>query len=120
MQFGHNRTNIIYFFYLFSDFQHSAADLVFILDVSGSIGDKNFGEVHKLVTSIVEKLIIGPDAWQVAVICFDNSASIEIPLTDHKNQETLVTAIKEIKYTQGGTNTAEALKCLLHDGYKKA
>jgi len=72
------------------------------------------------VADIVRSLEIGPDEGQVAVIRFDSSASLIFGLTAHDNQADLFTVINNIGYTEGGTNTAEALSLLVSDGFSGA
>ena len=95
----------------------AAIDLVFLLDASGSIGSVNFRNTLNLVAEIVSGLEIGPDEGQVAVIRFGDTASLIFGLTAHDNQADLLTAINNIRYTGGQTNTAGALNLLLSDGF---
>jgi len=80
-------------------------------------GGADFRSILNLVAEIVSGLEIGPDEGQVAVIRFGNTASLMFGLTAHDNQADLLTAINNIRYTGGGTNTAEALNLLLSDGF---
>jgi len=98
----------------------AAIDLVFVLDASGSIGSSNFRNTLDLVADIVRSLEIGPDEGQVAVIRFDDSAALIFGLTAHDNQADLLTAIDNIQYTGGGTDTADALNLLVSDGFSGA
>jgi len=98
----------------------AAIDLVFLLDASGSIGSTDFRNILNLVAEIVSRLEIGPDEGQVAVICFGDTASLIFGLTAHDNQADLRTAINNIRYTGGQTNTAIALNLLASDGFSGA
>ena len=72
------------------------------------------------MADIVRSLEIGPDEGQVAVIRLDSSATLIFGLTAHDNQADLLTAIDNIQYTGGGTDTAEALNLLVSDGFSGA
>ena len=56
------------------------ADLVFILDSSGSVGRENFGKMLRFATSIVDDLNIGKNATHVAVVTFSSRAWMIFPL----------------------------------------
>jgi len=105
------------FLLLSPDCNLAAIDLVFVLDASGSIGSVDFRNILNLVADIVRSLEIGPDEGQVAVIRFASSASVIFGLTAHDNQADLLTAINNIPYTGGGTDTAEALNLLVSNGF---
>ena len=105
------------FLLLSPDCNLAAIDLVFVLDASGSIGSVDFRNILNLVADIVRSLEIGPDEGQVAVIRFASSASVIFGLTAHDNQGDLLTAINNIPYTGGGTDTAEALNLLVSNGF---
>jgi len=105
------------FLLLSPDCNLAAIDLVFVLDASGSIGSVDFQNILNLVADIVRSLEIGPDEGQVAVIRFASSASVIFGLTAHDNQADLLTAINNIPYTGGGTDTAEALNLLVSNGF---
>ena len=95
-------------------------DLVFVIDASGSVGPTNFDLIRDFITTIVMSLDIGPDASQVGVIRFASDASVIFNLDTHDNQADLLTAVSNIIYTGGGTNTAAALNLLLSDGFTGA
>ena len=86
--------------------------MVFVLDASGSIGSVHFESMKETVENIVSSLTIGEDKTRVAVMVFSSSASLIFNLNSYNESDTLVEAIKNIRYTGGGTNTALALKTL--------
>ena len=85
-------------------------DLVFVLDTSGSIGSENFTNAKKSIENIVSSLRIGPN--KVAVITFSTDVTLLFNLNTHRDNATLIKAIREIPYTGGLTNTAEAIRVL--------
>ncbi|CAC5385625.1 unnamed protein product [Mytilus coruscus] len=85
------------------------ADLVFVVDGSGSIGPANFVKLQTFLKDIVTKLNVGPNAVHVGVIKFSNYPSIEFPLDMHLSRQEVMKAIDNVNYIGGGTNTAEAI-----------
>ncbi|PAA60469.1 hypothetical protein BOX15_Mlig019589g1 [Macrostomum lignano] len=85
------------------------ADLLFILDASGSIGSSNFQLMKQVLIAVANKLTIGPAATQVAVITFSSRINEKIEFGQHSTLSSLTSAIKALSYTSGGTNTNLAL-----------
>ena len=87
-------------------------DLVFALDTSGSIGSDNFNNAKQSIENIVSSLQIGPNNTRVAVITYSTNVRLLFNLNTHRDNESLIQAIRRIPYTGGLTNTAEAIKVL--------
>lgn len=105
------------------------ADIVFVLDVSRSIGipenrfnetagDENFKKVTDFVSKVPEMLPIGLQNNLVGVILFAREAVVRFDVMKHKTRDELVTAVNKIVYSKlkepdhNGTNTPEALDLL--------
>ena len=102
---------------LFCDFFYAGcrvnSDILFILDVSGSIGSTNFDSVRNFAADFVSGLEIGPNDNQVGVITFSSSAQLVFGLDTYSSNSDLQQAIQNIAYTGGGTNIPAALCELL-------
>ena len=97
-----------------SNFIQDSVDVVFIIDSSGSIGSSNFQLIREFVASIATELIKNSPRSSVGVILFDRSAHIHFSLQTYNSLSTLLLAISQLPYNDGGsTNTAEALTLLL-------
>ncbi|CAE1226742.1 COL6A [Acanthosepion pharaonis] len=92
--------------------KNAVADVVFVLDTSGSVGIVNFRKVHQFVIGIINSWKIGRNKVRVAVISFSNYAFVNIYPNQFSNKYYLIRAIKKIKYRSGGTNTYNALRLL--------
>ena len=88
-------------------------DLVFVIDTSGSIGVSRFQLIREFVANIATGLIRSSQTSAVAVILFGSSAQIEFNLQTYTTLSALLSAINQLPYSSGGTNTAEALTLLL-------
>ena len=91
----------------------SAQDVVFVIDTSGSIGPSHFQLIREFTANITIEIIRNSPARAVAVILFNNSAHIEFNLHAYTNLNELLSAINQLPYSGGETNTAEALRLLL-------
>ena len=102
----------------------SKAEVVFVLDASGSVGSRNFKKVLETVKDIVQRLDIGDDGVRVGVLRYASKSgsnpqvSIELGTTNKKAE--LLTKIENIRYTGGLTYTANALQVTRADMFKNA
>ncbi len=93
-------------------------DLVFVLDSSGSVGERNFDLTKEFVASVVETFATGPDATQVGAIAFSGFANISFELDTFEDREGVLRGIEQIAYFdipgngQPSTYTADALVTL--------
>jgi collagen type VI alpha len=85
------------------------ADIVFVVDASGSVQASNFQITLQFLQSVVNSFTIGPNDVLVGVVKYDNNAYVEFPLNRHTNKAALLNAIKNIRYTSGGTATGKAI-----------
>ena len=87
-------------------------DLVFVLDESGSIGASRFDLIREFVANISSALDIGLQRSLVGVILFSSNTRLAFNVTQHTDEASLLTAIDNLPYSGGGTNTAAAIDFL--------
>ncbi|KAM4735979.1 collagen alpha-6(VI) chain isoform 2-T3 [Anableps anableps] len=85
------------------------ADIVFIIDESGSIGVPNFQLVRSFLYSIISGLEISPNRVRVGIVMYNNKPTAEVYLNTFKQKAELLNFIKILPYRGGGTNTGAAL-----------
>ncbi|XP_078616504.1 sushi, von Willebrand factor type A, EGF and pentraxin domain-containing protein 1-like isoform X4 [Branchiostoma floridae x Branchiostoma japonicum] len=93
-------------------YQDSRADIVFLLDNSGSVGRYNFEEVEiAFVENLLSQLTISPQASRVAVVSFDDVARTHIDYIKYpKNKCSFLRELKTVKYIGQWTNTEDAFR----------
>ena len=106
--------------FLYTDCSVSKIDIYFVLDESGSVGFSNYQLMKQFVYDTVNNFDIGPDDTQVGVISFSSSATARFYLNTYHDKAALLTAINNLPYSSGGTNTAAALDLLRQQGYTQA
>ena len=94
-------------------------DLVFMIDTSGSIRDDMldvdpFQLMLQFVKETVQQFPIGLQDSLVGVIVFSNDATLHFNVQAHTDIAALFTAIDNLPYIGGTTNTAAALELLLN------
>lgn len=82
---------------------------MFVLDTSGSITSGNFNSVRNFVLQYARGLDIGPNDNRIGVITFSSRATLIFGLDTYSNKNSLEQAIRNIRYTGGGTNIPDAL-----------
>ena len=86
---------------------------MFVIDSSGSIGSSNFQLIREFIANITTELIHNSPRSRVGVILFASSAYIKFDLRTYASLNALLTAINNLPYSRGGTDTDEALSLLL-------
>ncbi|KAK7474946.1 hypothetical protein BaRGS_00033833, partial [Batillaria attramentaria] len=79
------------------------ADLVFVLDASGSIGGSNFQTLKHFVQQLVGSFNIGESNVRVGVLRFDNYASPIFYLNTYYDADDIISAVGSIAYSGQGT-----------------
>ena len=92
---------------------NSVLDVVFVIDTSGSIGSSNFQLIREFTANITAELIHNSPRSAVGVILFASNAHLQFNLQIYTSLNSLLSAINQLPYSGGGTDTAEALTLLL-------
>ena len=87
--------------------------MVFVIDTSGSIGSSRFQLIREFTANIASELIRNSPRSAVGVILFSSNAHIQFTLQTYTSLSLLLSAINNLPYSSGGTDTAEALQLLL-------
>ncbi|XP_068094435.1 collagen alpha-1(XXI) chain-like [Hyperolius riggenbachi] len=85
-------------------------DLVFIVDGSWSVGYKDFDIAKNWLINITSSFNIGLAHTQVAVVQYSDTPRLEFQLGQHWTNQQLLTALKNIKYLGGNTQTGRSIK----------
>ena len=95
----------------------SGIDIYFVMDESGSVGSSNYQLMKQFVYDTVNAFDIGLDDTQVGVISYSSSATARFYLNNYHDKSTLLSAINNLPYNGGGTNTAGAIDLLRQSGF---
>ncbi|XP_014348118.1 collagen alpha-1(XXI) chain-like [Latimeria chalumnae] len=85
-------------------------DLLFIIDGSWSVGYEDFDTAKNWLINVTSGFDIGPSYTQAAVIQYSDAPRLEIPFGQYWTNQELISAIKNIKYLGGNTQTGRAIK----------
>lgn len=84
----------------FLDCASGVADVVFVVDDSTSVQKANFEGVLKFVATIVNNLVVGPDAVQVSFLSFSRTVRSQFDLNSYADTASVVQKIVSIRYAK--------------------
>ncbi|XP_043972363.1 collagen alpha-6(VI) chain isoform X1 [Gambusia affinis] len=90
--------------------QTDEADIFFLIDHSGSIYPSDFQDMKKFILEFISIFRIGPQHIRIGVVKYADFPELEFDLTTYSDQETLKTAVEEIRQVGGGTKTGKGLE----------
>ncbi|XP_041066226.1 von Willebrand factor A domain-containing protein 2 isoform X1 [Carcharodon carcharias] len=95
----------------------AAIDLLFMLDGSYSIGKGSFERSKHVAFKLCDALDINPDRVRVGVIQYSSTPKFEFYLNSYLTKEEVKEQLRRIIFRGGSTQTALALKYILHKGF---
>ena len=102
---------------LLIDCGSSIADIVFLLDSSGSVGQTNFSRMLNFTKDIINKLTIGRGAIQVGVDIYHTPVDHAFKLNRYDNAADMISHLDTLTYQGGETHTGRALRFLRQDSF---
>lgn len=85
------------------------ADIVFIVDESGSIEAENYDLMRQFLHRIVSGLVVEPESVRVGLVLYSDKPSVGFFLDSFGNKNDILNYIKILPYRGGGTQTGAAL-----------
>ncbi|XP_076137388.1 collagen alpha-4(VI) chain-like [Alosa pseudoharengus] len=96
-----------------TDCQHATvADIVFLVDCSGSIGHDSFNQMKQFLKSFVSGLPVAKHQVRIGLAQFDHQTYQEFLLKDHDNVKDALDKIDQLQYHKGATYLGSALTFL--------
>lgn len=89
------------------------ADIVFVVDESGSITTPNFQLVRDFLRSVVSGLKVGPTKVQVGIVTYNDESTPRVYLNSFDEKAEILQFINILPYNGGGTKTGAALNFTL-------
>ncbi|KAF7708844.1 hypothetical protein HF521_017901 [Silurus meridionalis] len=81
------------------------ADVIFLVDGSGSIDPVDFLKMKKFMNDIISKSIINKDSVQVGVVQFSSDAKVEFALNKFSDKNEMQQAVNDMQQMNAGTMT---------------
>lgn len=83
--------------FVYSSVCHAEADVVFILDSSGSVGQDNFYRVLNFTYSTIDSLDIDSGQFRVGVVTFSDTSRLDFNLDEFDNKRDMEQALTQVK-----------------------
>ena len=96
------------------------ADVVFVLDSSGSVGSANWQLMLTFVQNVVNKFTIGRNHVQVGVDIFGTSVSTQIKLNSYDSKAQILSAVRRIGFLNSFTNTFLAIQHMTKNSFSSS
>lgn len=93
------------------------ADIVFLVDASGSVGSTNFMKQLDYIISVTGNLNVAPDGVRVGLVTFSDDAHLQFNLDAHMDKNILMMALGFVPYQSGSTYTDEGLKYVRENSF---
>ncbi|PFX28087.1 Collagen alpha-1(XXII) chain [Stylophora pistillata] len=96
------------------------ANIVFVMDESGSVEAHNHKKEKQFVREIIKTFDISPLQTRVAIVEFSTSVSVAVALDNYGSKTRLMCAVNDITYSTGYTYTGKALKTVHYNVLRPA
>ena len=81
-----------------------------MLDSSGSVGVDNFQRMKDFMADILEDIDVGTCDYRIGVAKYGSNAMVQFHLNRYNNNLDIISAVEDIQFTFGYTDTAGALQ----------
>ncbi|XP_039891289.1 collagen alpha-1(VII) chain isoform X6 [Simochromis diagramma] len=97
------------------------ADIVFLVDESSSIGTDNFRKMKDFIFRVATYFpVIGSQGTQIAVVHYSDEPRIEFRLNDFKDRNSVLRALRALRYGGGNTKTGKGISYVLQELFQEA
>ncbi|KAM9823969.1 uncharacterized protein col7a1l [Neosynchiropus ocellatus] len=99
----------------------SKADIVFLVDESSSIGANNFNKMKDFMFRVATYFpVIGAKGTQIAVVRYSDEPRVEFRLNDYKDRNSILRALRGLRYTGGNTKTGKGINYVLQELFQES
>ncbi|KAG6930871.1 collagen type VI alpha 3 chain [Chelydra serpentina] len=98
----------------------AAADIIFLVDSSWSIGKEHFQLVREFLYDVIKSLAVGGNDFRFALVQFSGNPHTEFQLNTYHSNQDVLSHISNMPYLGGGTKTGKGLEYLIQNHLTKA
>nr|XP_034995163.1 collagen alpha-3(VI) chain isoform X3 [Zootoca vivipara] len=98
----------------------AAADIIFLVDSSWSIGKERFQLVREFLYDVVKQLDVVGNDFRFGLVQFSGNPHTEFQLNTYHTVQDVLSHISHMPYMGGGTKTGEGLEFLIRNHLSKA
>ncbi|XP_054850273.1 collagen alpha-3(VI) chain [Eublepharis macularius] len=97
----------------------AAADIIFLVDSSWSIGKEHFQLVREFLYDVVKQLDAGENDFRFGLVQFSGDPHTEFQLNTYHTMKDILSHISHMAYMGGGTKTGQGLEFLIRNHLTK-
>ncbi|XP_037552098.1 collagen alpha-1(VII) chain [Nematolebias whitei] len=97
------------------------SDIVFLVDESSSIGVNNFIKMKDFIFRVATYFpVIGPQGTQISLVHYSDEPRVEFRLSDFKDRNSVLRAIRGLRYGGGNTKTGKGISYVLQEVFQES
>nr|XP_020827928.1 collagen alpha-3(VI) chain isoform X2 [Phascolarctos cinereus] len=98
----------------------AAADIIFLVDSSWSIGKEHFQLVREFLYDVIESLAVGGSDFRFALVQFNGNPHTEFLLNTYHTKQEVLSHISNMTYLGGDSKTGKGLKYVIQNHLTQA
>ncbi|XP_017531177.3 collagen alpha-3(VI) chain isoform X3 [Manis javanica] len=98
----------------------AAADIIFLVDSSWSIGKEHFQLVREFLYDAIKSLAMGENDFRFALVQFNGNPHTEFLLNSYRTKQEVLSHISNMSYTGGSNQTGKGLEYVMQNHLTKA
>nr|XP_031533677.1 collagen alpha-3(VI) chain isoform X2 [Vicugna pacos] len=98
----------------------AAADIIFLVDSSWSIGKEHFQLVREFLYDVIKSLAVGENDFRFALVQFNGNPHTEFLLNTYRTKQEVLSHVSNMSYTGGSNQTGQGLKRVMQNHLSKA
>nr|XP_035921359.1 collagen alpha-3(VI) chain isoform X2 [Halichoerus grypus] len=98
----------------------AAADIIFLVDSSWSIGKEHFQLVREFLYDVIESLAVGDSDFRFALVQFNGNPHTEFLLNTYRTKQEVLSHISNMSYIGGSNETGKGLEYVMQNHLTEA
>ncbi|NIG61381.1 collagen alpha-3(VI) chain-like [Pontoporia blainvillei] len=98
----------------------AAADIIFLVDSSWSIGKEHFQLVQEFLYDVIKSLAVGENDFRFALVWFNGSPDTEFLLNMYRSKQEVLSHVSNMSYTGGSNQTGKGLEYVMQNHLTEA
>nr|XP_031308327.1 collagen alpha-3(VI) chain isoform X4 [Camelus dromedarius] len=98
----------------------AAADIIFLVDSSWSIGKEHFQLVREFLYDVIKSLAVGENDFRFALVQFNGNPHTEFLLNTYRTKQEVLSHVSNMSYTGGSNQTGQGLKRVMQNHLSEA
>ncbi|EAW71103.1 collagen, type VI, alpha 3, isoform CRA_a [Homo sapiens] len=98
----------------------AAADIIFLVDSSWTIGEEHFQLVREFLYDVVKSLAVGENDFHFALVQFNGNPHTEFLLNTYRTKQEVLSHISNMSYIGGTNQTGKGLEYIMQSHLTKA